>query len=75
MATTNYTIDKTFPTIYLDSRNNAVQGFVVVIHLIDYDEMHELRVPSLAPNVVKKAADELAANRDALANLGNPSKK
>jgi hypothetical protein len=67
---TSYSIEKTMPTVYLDARNNAVQGFLVFVHLEAYDELHEIRVPSLDPKVVQTAVNKLVEARDALANLG-----
>ncbi len=65
-----YQVEKTAPTTYLDARGNAVKGFVVFVHLTDYDESHEVYVPSLDENTVKKAIEKLVTNRDKLANLG-----
>ena len=64
-----YHIDRTAPTVYLDARGNAVQGFLVLVHLLDYDELHEVRVPSLSEATVKKALDDLVKQRDKLAGL------
>lgn len=70
MASKGYTIEKTAPTVYLDNRGNAVQGYLVFVNLTAYNESHELRLPSLDSKVVEKAADKLLADRDALANIG-----
>jgi len=67
---TRFLIERTAPTVYLDARGNAVQGFLVLVHLTDYDELHEVRVPNLTPATVEKEINKLLANRDALANLG-----
>lgn len=68
--TKRYTIERTAPTVYLDARNNAVQGFIVYVNLTDYNESHDIRVASLDPKIVTKAVEKLLADRDALANLG-----
>lgn len=68
---TKYTIERTTPTVYLDARGNAVQGFIVFVHLLEYDEVHELRLPTIDTKAVQKAADKLVSDRDALASLGS----
>lgn len=69
--TQRYTIEKTASTTYLDNRNNAIKGYTVFVQLLDYDEFHEINVPNLNENTVKKEIDKLLANRDKLASLGN----
>lgn len=66
----NYHIERTQPTVYLDKGGRAIQGFTVYVFLDDFDEVHELRVPSLSPDVVSKAAEALVEQRTALAELG-----
>lgn len=73
-APTTYTVERTAPTVYLDARGQAVQGYIVFVKLDAYDESHEVRVPSLSTNIVKKAVDDLVQNRDAIANLGKSNK-
>jgi len=64
-----YSVERTNPTMYINEANQTIQGFIVFVRLTDYDELHEIRVPSLDPKVVSKAIDKLVANRDALAGL------
>jgi len=66
----SYRIERTQPTVYLDKGGRAVQGFTVYVLLHDFDEVHELRVPSLSPDVVSEAAEALIKQRTALAGLG-----
>jgi len=66
----DYKVERTQPTVYIDKGGRAVQGFTVYVLLIDFDEVHELNVPSLAPDVVSEAAEKLLEQRQALAELG-----
>jgi len=66
----SYRVERTQPTVYIDKGGRAVQGFTVYVHLVDFDEIHELNVPSLSPDVVSEAADRLVEQRTALAELG-----
>lgn len=68
--TAKYAVERTTPTVYLDARNNAIQGFIVFVHLLDYDELHEIRVATLDKKTVQAAIDKLVNDRDTLANLG-----
>jgi len=65
-----YRVERTQPTVYLDKGGRAVQGFTVYVELVAFDEIHELHVPSLDPNVVSEAADKLLEQRTNLAALG-----
>ncbi|MEW5992945.1 MAG: hypothetical protein AB1744_00930 [Candidatus Zixiibacteriota bacterium] len=67
-----YEIERTASTVYLDARGNAVQGYIVYVHLLDYDELLDVRVPNLKKETVKAALDALVSNRDALRELGKP---
>jgi len=65
-----YRVERTQPTVYLDKGGRAVQGFTVYVELGDFDEIHELHVPSLDPDVVSEVADKLLEQRTNLAALG-----
>jgi hypothetical protein len=64
-----YTIDRTAPAFYLDNRGNPVRGYQVSVTLTQWQEGHDLFVPSLEAEVIKAAADKLLAQRQALAKL------
>jgi len=66
----DYSITQTVPTVYLDKRGIAVNGYLVYVYLPAFDEVHSLQVPSLDANIVKAAADKLLSDRKALADLG-----
>jgi len=66
----SYRIERTQPTVYLDKGGRAVQGFTVYVDLVDFDEIHELHVPSLDPDIVSEAATKLLEQRTNLAALG-----
>jgi len=65
-----YRIERTQPTVYLDKGGRPVQGFTVYVMLTDFDEVHEVNVPSLNPTVVGAAVEELLTYRTALSQLG-----
>ena len=65
-----YKVERTQPTVYLDKGGRPVQGFVVYVFLADFDEVHEVNVPSLNPTVVGAAVEELLTYRTALSQLG-----
>lgn len=67
----SYLITQTVPTVYLDRRNIAVNGFLVYVELPEFSEIHEIRVPSMDLNVVRQAAEALLAQRRAIAKLGS----
>jgi len=66
----NYVVERTQPTMYLDKGGKPVRGFVVYVNLIQWDELHEVNVPSLKPEVVESAIQELIEYRTALQELG-----
>jgi hypothetical protein len=68
---TGYAIQSTAPALYLDKAGKAVNGFTVYVLLTEFDELHNLNVPSLAEKDVKPAVETLLAQRQALAKLGS----
>lgn len=70
-----YSITQTSSTVYLDNRGQAVQGFLLLVHLQEYDEILEVRVPNLKDGTVKNAVSSLVKERDALAKLGSETSK
>ncbi len=73
--TTKYMIERTAPTTYIDGRGNAIQGFIVYFRIEQFDESHEVRVPSLNAGAVTKAIEAIVTNREGLANLGQTASK
>jgi hypothetical protein len=65
----NFTVEHTQSTVYLNRSGTAIQGYLVIVNLPEFDEVHELRVPDLKPETVKRAAEELYQQRKALAGL------
>jgi len=65
-----YKIERTQPTVYLDKGGRAVRGFAVYVLLVEFDEVHEINVPSLSPDTVSEAIEGLIEQRKALAALG-----
>ena len=65
-----YIIERTQNTTYLDDAQTVVDGYVIRLRLVNFDEVHQLRVPSLDPKTVKAAANKLVAQRAALDDLG-----
>lgn len=65
-----YKIERTQPTLYFDKRGNPLNGYLIQVAFPEFDEVHELRLPSLDPKIVEKAIDALLENRQALNELG-----
>jgi len=65
-----YRVERTQPTVYLDKGGRPVQGFTVYVLLTGFDEVHEVNVASLNPDVVGAAVEELLTYRVALSQLG-----
>ncbi len=70
MAGKRYTIENTSDTVYLDRSNKAIKGYIVVVNLLDYNELHEVNVPSLDKDTVQKAVEKLIKDRESLNALG-----
>ncbi len=70
MAAKGYSVSRVTPETYLDNSQKVVQGFRVTITLIEFDEVHELQVPSIDEKIVTAAAEKLLTQRQKLAQLG-----
>ena len=68
--TTEYSVISTTPTVYNDPLSGIVNGILVRVHFVAYDEVHELRVPKMDAKLVKAEVDKLLKQRDAVADLG-----
>jgi hypothetical protein len=64
-----YRIESTASTMYINNAKKTVQGFTIYFTLLDYNEFHEVRVPSLDAKVVTAAIQPIVEQRDALAKL------
>ncbi len=67
---TEYTIDQTVPTTYINKRGLAVQGYVVYFTLLEFGETHMINVESLSPTAIDKAIQGVLSDRRALQKLG-----
>jgi len=65
-----YKVTHTAPAVYADKGGKPVRGFVVTVLLTQFDEQHEVYVPSLDPKVVREAIAVLYNDRAALDDLG-----
>lgn len=65
-----YVIERTQNTVYVGRSGRPVNGYLVYVTLLDYNETHEIRVETLEPEVVGPAVDQLIERRSALAALG-----
>lgn len=65
-----YSVQSTSPALYLDKGGKAVNGFTVYFLLTDFDELHNVNVPTLSEKDVKPAIETILAQRKALAKLG-----
>lgn len=69
MATDRFTVLSTSPTTYNDPVLGIVNGVLVRFRLTDYNEVHDLRFPSLDAAKVKAGIEEVLKQRDDLAGL------
>lgn len=66
----DYVIERVEDTLYFPRPGQPTRGKLVILYLPEFDESHELRVPSLDEKVVAKAAEKLLEQRRTLAELG-----
>ena len=64
-----FTVLATQPWTYLDPTNRVVNGFRVFFRIVQFDEVHEIMVPSLAPEVVKAAISRVVKERTDLSKI------
>lgn len=66
----NYVIERQTPTVYADKAGRAIQGFVVTGTFPEFDEVFEVRVPSLDGKTVIPVIEQLLEQRRKLAEFG-----
>ena len=66
----DYVIIRTQSTVYLDKSGAAVSGYLLQVEFTEFDEVLDVKVPSLDPKIVAKAIETLLDNRRKLAELG-----
>ncbi len=59
----------TQPWVYTDATNRVVNGFRVFFRIVAFDEVHELFVPNLSPDVVKAAISKMVKDRTDLSKI------
>lgn len=67
----DYIIQSTSPAVYLDKGGKAINGFTVYVLFTEFDELHQVNVPTLAAKDVQPAVETLLTQRRALAKLGS----
>ena len=67
---TGYSIQKTGNTTYIGPAGNVINGFLLTVLLVEFNETLLLNVPSLNADVVKTEIEKVLEQRKALANLG-----
>ena len=71
----NIIYGRTQPTIITNDRGMATQGYTIEISFPEFEEIHDLRVASLDPKVVKAAGEKLYKQRAGIAALNKPAKE
>jgi len=66
---------RTQPAIITNERGLATQGYTVEISFPEFDEIHDVKVASLDPKIVKAAAEKLYKQRAGIAALNKKSKE
>jgi hypothetical protein len=64
-----YKVLSTQPWIYTDQTGRIIRGFRIFVSLLEFNETHELELPSLDPAAVKTAVEALVTQRKALSAL------
>jgi hypothetical protein len=64
-----YNVIATQPWTYLDKTGRVVNGYRVFVAFPKFDETHQVEVPTLAPEVVKRAIEEVLSQRKNIAAL------
>jgi hypothetical protein len=64
-----YIVTRTEPTIYINDRGKAVNGYVIYAYLPEFNETHEVRVERLDAESIKAILNSLYQSRVALTNL------
>ena len=67
---TDYKIERTQNSIYIDEGGQPVNGYVVYIRFFKWSEVHSFNVPILDPVTIKQAADNFIETRTKLDALG-----
>ena len=67
----NYKINFTDKTTYNDPVKGIINGVLVSYTMTDYNEVHEIRVPTMDANLVKAEIEKAIKARDELSALGS----
>ncbi len=65
-----YKVERAESTVYLDKGGKPVTGYVLTVYLPEFDELHDVKVPTLDPDAAKAAIGALIEHRKNLATLG-----
>lgn len=65
-----YKVEKTSRYPYLDETDKVIDGYLVRVRLFEFDEVHEVKVPTLEPAIVETSINDLLDQRSAINNLG-----
>lgn len=71
---TDYQVVSSTPTTYLDPVQGVVNGVLVRFRMVAYNEIHEVRIPSMNAALAKSAIEQAVTERDALSSLSQSSK-
>ena len=65
----DYEVLNTRSTMYQNKAGKVIRGYSVEYVLLDFDEYHELQVPSLDLDTIKEAIESVLEQRKKLAEL------
>lgn len=66
-----YKINFTDKTTYNDPVKGVINGVLVSYTMTDYNEVHEIRVPTMDANLIKSEIEKAITARDEIAALGS----
>lgn len=67
-----YQITSSSASTFLDNSGRVVNGFVIWVTLLEWNESYPLNVKSLDPKLIDETVKDLITKRQGLDNLGNP---
>ena len=65
----NYVVEGVKDTTYLHQADQVVEGVIVRVRLVDYDEVRSVKVKSDDPELIRAACEELVKKRQQIAAL------
>lgn len=66
-----YVVVSTGPSTYHDKDKGIVNGILIRFRIVQYDEVHEVRIPKMDTQLAKVAIEAVVTERDNLAKMSS----